>query len=215
MSRILLSTAYLPPIQWFTKLVADERVYVEHWESYHKQTYRNRCRIDSPNGAIALTLPVEKPDNGSRLVKDMKISDHDDWRDKHWHALESSYFNSPFFEFYQDDFRPFYEKKYEYLVDFNGELIRKCMELIGLQTELIPTDEFLDPDDADSSEWNDLRQVISPKVDVKEDPEFVVKPYYQVFDQGSGFKPNLSIIDLIFNLGPESILYLKSLVLKH
>jgi hypothetical protein len=175
-------------------------VYVEHWESYHKQTYRNRCRIDSPNGAIALTLPVEKPDNGSRLVKDMKISDHDDWRDKHWHALESSYFNSPFFEFYQDDFRPFYEKKYEYLVDFNGELIRKCMELIGLQTELIPTDEFLDPDDADSSEWNDLRQVISPKVDVKEDLEFVVKPYYQVFDQGSGFKPNLSIIDLIFNL---------------
>ena len=202
--NILLSTAYLPPVQWFSRLVANGIVYIEYWESYHKQTYRNRCMIDSPNGAVALSVPVEKPDNGSRLIKDMRISDHDDWRNKHWHALESSYFNSPFFEFYQDDFRPFYEKKYEFLIDFNQELVMKCLELMNVKAEIIPTSAFVDPDEIDPDKWIDLRDVISPKTSLEEDPDFKVKPYYQVFDQGKGFKPNLSIVDLIFNMGPEA-----------
>lgn len=208
--NILLSTAYLPPVQWFSKLVANGFVYIEHWESYHKQTYRNRCMIDSPNGAISLTVPVEKPSDGSRLIKDMRISDHDDWRTKHWHALESSYYNSPFFEFYQDDFRPFYEKKYDFLIDFNQELVMKCLELMNIEAEMIPTSAFMDPDEIDSDKWADLRDVISPKTSLEDDPDFRIKPYYQVFDQGAGFKPNLSIIDLIFNMGPESVFLIKN-----
>ena len=208
--NILLSTAYLPPVQWFSKLVANGFVYIEHWESYHKQTYRNRCVIDSSNGSISLTVPVEKPSDGSRLIKDMRISDHDDWRTKHWHALESSYYNSPFFEFYQDDFRPFYEKRYDFLIDFNQELVMKCLELMNIKAEMIPTSAFMDPDEIDSDEWNDLRDVISPKTPLYEDPDFHVKPYYQVFDQGAGFKPNLSIVDLIFNMGPESVFFIKN-----
>jgi len=207
---ILLSTAYLPPVQWFAKLVANHNVYIEYYESYHKQTYRNRCVIDSPNGAVSLTVPVEKPADGSRLIKDMRISDHDDWRNKHWHALESSYYNSPFFEFYQDDFRPFYEKKYEFLVDFNEALIMKCLELIGRETTLIHTDSFIDPDDVDSSCVHDFRQIISPKVSLDVDPDFQPRPYYQVFDQGTGFKPNLSIVDLIFNMGPVAVIIMKN-----
>ena len=206
----LLSTAYLPPVQWFSKLLTDDDVFVEQWESYHKQTYRNRCIIDSPNGPVALTIPVEKPANGSRLVKDMRISDHDDWRDKHWHALESSYYNSPFFEFYQDDFRPFYENKYEFLMDFNEALIMKCMELMDVKIELQRTTGFVDPDVIDPSETKDLRQSISPKISLDVDKDFLPKPYYQVFSQKGGFKPNLSIVDLIFNMGPESILILKT-----
>lgn len=205
----LLSTAYLPPVQWFTKLMTEDDVYVEQWESYHKQTYRNRCVIDSSNGTVVLTIPVEKPADGSRLVKDMRISDHDDWRIKHWHALESSYYNSPFFEFYQDDFRPFYERKYDFLLDFNVALVEKCMELIGFNKELRLNDRFIDPDDIDSSEIRDFRQTISPKKTLDTDYDFIAKPYYQVFSQKTGFKPNLSIVDLIFNMGPESILILK------
>lgn len=207
--QTLLSTAYLPPVQWFSRLAANSVVHVEMWESYHKQTYRNRCVIDAPNGPVALTIPVEKPENGSRHIKDMRISDHDDWRNKHWHALESSYFNTPFFEYYQDDFRPFYEKKHEFLVDFNEELIYKCMELIGIQCEIKHTGMFLDPEETNSTETEDLRFLISPKNPYKKDTQFVSKPYYQVFADRHGFQPNLSIIDLLFNMGPESILILR------
>ncbi len=207
--QTLLSTAYLPPVQWFSRLAANGCVTVEMCESYHKQTYRNRCVIDAPNGAVALTIPVEKPEDGSRRVKDMRISDHDDWRNKHWHALESSYFNTPFFEYYQDDFRPFYEKKYEFLTDFNEALIHKCMELIGIQCEIRHTDSFVDPDEINPSETEDLRFLISPKIPYEKDTRFICKPYYQVFAERHGFQGNLSIIDLLFNMGPESILILR------
>lgn len=208
MKETLLSTAYLPPVQWFSRLAVNRVVSMEMWESYHKQTYRNRCIIDSPNGTVSLSIPVEKPENGSRLIKDIRISDHDDWRTKHWHALESSYFNSPFFEFYQDDFRPFYEKKYEFLTDFNEELIYKCMELIGIQSEICHTERFVDEDEIDHETTDDLRFLISPKMSLADDHDFSVKPYYQVFADRNGFQPNLSVIDLLFNMGPESILIL-------
>ena len=203
--QTLLSTAYLPPVQWFSRLAANAIVYVEMWESYHKQTYRNRCVIDAPNGPVALTIPVEKPENGSRWVKDIRISDHDDWRTKHWHALESSYYNTPFFEYYQDDFRPFYEKKYEFLVDFNEALIHKCMELTGIQCEIRHTEKFIDPEEVNPEETDDLRFLISPKIPYEKDTQFLCKPYYQVFTERHGFQPNLSIVDLLFNMGPESI----------
>ena len=205
----LLSTAYLPPVQWFSRLAANSVVHMEMWESYHKQTYRNRCVIDAPNGAVALTIPVEKPEDGSRLIKDIRISDHDEWRTKHWHALESSYYNTPFFEFYQDDFQPFYEKKYEYLIDFNEALIHKCMELAGIRCELLRTEKFVDPSDIDSTETDDLRFLISPKTHYSQDTQFICKPYYQVFAERHDFLPNLSIIDLLFNMGPETILILR------
>lgn len=204
----LLSTAYLPPVQWFSRLAASDVVSIEMWESYHKQTYRNRCVIDAPNGPVVLTIPVEKPDNGSRDIKDIRISDHDDWRNKHWHALESSYFNTPFFEFYQDDFRPFYEKKYEFLTDFNEELIHTCMKLTGISCDIRHTTEFVAPEDVNPATTDDLRFLISPKTPLEQDSGFQRKPYYQVFADRHGFQPNLSIIDLLFNLGPESVFIL-------
>ena len=173
----LLSSCYLPPVQWFTKLCGYERVWVEQYDNYTKQTFRNRCIIDSPEGPLSLSLPVEKISEGKCLMKDVRISDHNHWRSIHWHALSSSYLSSPFFEYYQDDFRPFYERKWTFLIDFNEELVAKCC-------------------------------AIHPKQNFENDTEFVATPYYQVFQHKHGFLPNLSIVDLIFNMGPEALLVL-------
>lgn len=208
----LLPSCYLPPVEWFTKLYGYERVWVEQYDNYEKQTYRNRCVIDSPNGPLPLSLPVEKLTEGKCLMKDIRISDHNNWRRIHWQALSSSYLSSPFFEYYQDDFRPFYERKWEFLVDFNEALVEKCCELIDLQPEMQRTREYTAAKDLtheNTDQIHDFRAIIHPKRGYEQDTEFVAVPYYQVFRHKHGFQPNLSIVDLLFNMGPESLLVLK------
>lgn len=204
---LILPSAYLPPVQYFVHLYHRGGCIVEQHEHYVKQTYRNRCVIDSPNGALPLTIPIDKGDGGKCLMKDVRISDHGNWRHLHWQALVASYYNSPFFEYYQDDFRPFYERRWEFLIDFNEELLRKCCELIDMQPELLRSDTY------EKAEGVDYRSVISPKcTDEEADALFAPKPYYQVFQHKQGFKPNLSIADLLFNMGPESLLVLRDSV---
>ena len=121
MSRIcLLSSAYLAPVQYYTKLYAYAEAYVEAYEHYVKQTYRNRCLIASPSGVQALTIPVVKPASDKCPMKDIRISDHGNWRHLHWNALETAYRNSPFFEYYADDFLPFYTQKWDCLLYTSG-----------------------------------------------------------------------------------------------
>lgn len=204
---IYLSSAYLPPVQYFTKLVSGGRCFVEQYENYVKQTYRTRCVIDSPNGMLTLTVPVEKFSTAKCLMKDVRISEHDNWRHRHWQALASSYFNSPFFEYYQDDFRPFYEKHWDFLFDFNEALVEKCCELIDVSPSIRRTDCYVQPGDMPEA-CNDFRTSLSPKTDWRCDRGFVPEEYYQVFAGKHGFLPNLSIIDLLFNMGPESIFVL-------
>ena len=194
---MILTTSYLPPISWFAPIAKGEPICIEQWENFHKQTIRNRCTIDSPNGALNLTIPVDKEKfgaGGKCLMKDVMISYHLDWQHQHWNALETSYFNSPFFEYLQDDFRPFYEKKWEYLMDFNEALILKCCELMDIDAKINRTEEFL---------------INTEKGSPVQHSEAHFPDYYQVFAHKHGFVPNLSIIDLIFNMGPESVLYLE------
>ena len=138
---------------------------------------------------------------------DIRISDHGNWRHLHWNAIESAYNHTPFFEYYKDDFRPFYEKKYEFLADFNEELCHLVCSLIDIQPVMERTSEYktgFAPGEAD------FRERIHPKKDFSlEDPDFSPQPYYQVFQERLGFLPNLSIIDLLFNMGPESLLVLQ------
>lgn len=206
MTNILLATAYLAPVQYYSKLNRADSVTIELFEHYIKQSYRNRCIIAGPEGAQPLTLPVEKaPNHGS--IKDVRLSDHGNWRRLHWNALQSSYMTSPFFEYYADDFAPFYEKKYDFLCDFNEELMLLCCRLLDIDIEgkLRHTDTYRS-DIADGEV--DLRNAISPKCDFTADANFEAKPYYQVFRERTGFIPNLSIVDLLFNMGPEGLLYL-------
>ena len=199
MSTAFLSTAYLAPIQYYSKLVTFEEIRIEAEENYPKQTYRNRCVISTANGTQALTVPVEKPDTLKAPTRDIRISEHGNWRHLHWNALVSAYNMSPFFEYYVDDFRPFYEKKFTFLIDYNDALQNVVCDLIDIHPVVVRTSNY------EPVVENDFRYAITPRNSL---PDIDFKQYYQVFRDKHGFIPNLSIVDLLFNMGPESILYL-------
>lgn len=201
MKPAYISTAYLGPVQQYSKMFHFPEVRIETSENYLKQSYRNRCIIAGANGPLPLSVPIVKPDTLKCLTKDIRISDHGNWRHLHWNAIVSAYNSTPFFEYYEDDFAPFYEKKYEFLFDFNEELRMLICQLLDIQPQTQYTTSF----EADVE--NDFRW-ISPKQDIA-DPSFLLKPYYQVFQDKHGFLPNLSIIDLLFNTGNEGILILR------
>ena len=198
MQTVLLTSAYLPPVSFFTAINSGGDVLIEQYDNYCKQTYRNRCRIATAGGVQTLTIPVVKTDSPKQLMKDVRISDHGEWRHQHWNSLESAYMNSPFFMYYQDDFRPFYEKKYEFLLDFNTELTLLIMKLAGIDKTVRLTESY---GNRESQNYGitDLRNLADPG---KNKPE-TQNPYWQVFKQKHGFLPNLSAVDLLFNMGPE------------
>ena len=127
--QVILSSAYLAPIEYYTKLLAYDTAYIERYDHYMKQTFRNRCVIASAGGALALTIPTEKSDEGKCLMKDIRISDHGNWRHVHWNAFVAGYKHSPFFDYYADEFRGFFERKYTFLFDFNMELCQWVFRL--------------------------------------------------------------------------------------
>lgn len=202
----LLTSAYLAPIRYYARLYAAQHVVIETHEHYVKQTYRNRCLIAGPNGVQALTVPIEKPAFGKAAMRDIRISDHGNWRHLHWNALQSSYERSPFFDYYADDLRPFYEKRIDFLLDFNEGLQHTILDQLDLTPEILHTETYLTTPEA---YMTDLREAITPKVSWTEDTDFCAVPYYQVFAQKHGFIADLSIIDLLFNMGPEARLILK------
>ena len=198
MDNTLLCSAYLPPVNFFTAIKSGGDVLIEQYDNYCKQTYRNRCCIATAGGIQTLTIPVVKSDSPKQLMKDVRISDHGDWRRQHWNALESAYMNSPFFMYYQDDFRPFYERRIEFLIDFNTQLTELILKLAGMDKKIKLTESYSRP----TQGINDLRQLIDPQQTSQN------RPYWQVFKQKYGFQPNLSAVDLLFNMGPEFPLYL-------
>ena len=198
--EVLLSTTYFGPVQWYQKLHRAEHVQIERWESFQKQTYRNRCLIATTQGIQALTVPVVRGETS--LIKDLRISDHGNWRHLHWNALQSAYGESPFFEYYQDDIHPFFQNRWEFLLDFNEAIREKMCELIDIQPQVSYTEQWVE-----HSASLDYREAINPKRPAP-DADFVSKPYYQVYQQKHGFLSNLSILDLLFNLGPEGIFWL-------
>ena len=202
----LLSTTYFGPVQWYQKLYRADDVQIEACESFQKQTYRNRCLIATTQGVQALTVPVRI--EGSSLITNSRISDHGNWRHLHWNALKSAYGESPFFEYYEDDLRPFFQPDWEFLFDFNEAIRQKMCELLDIEPRVSPTTQFLPPAAvASHPTLHDFRDAIQPKHPAP-DPHFTPRPYYQVYRQKHGFLPNLSILDLLMNMGPESVFYL-------
>ena len=299
--QAILSTTYFGPVQWYQKLCRCSTVYMERCDSYRKQTYRNRCVIAAANGPQVLTVPVERPSGGGKLLtRDVRISDHGNWRHLHWHALMSAYSESPFFDYYADDLRPFFERRWEFLFDFNEAIRATLCSLLDIHPDVRPTNRYLGneelrpfgneglrmkneknvpPGQGDryslihapstfhprvhprphprpgglqtrqdvgegvgeevgerilipnsckdegnvlqgqgggvappfatphSSPVSDFRDAIDPK-HPQPDADFEPRPYYQVFASRHGFLPNLSVLDLLFNMGPEGIFWL-------
>ena len=210
MSTALLQTTYFGPIQWYQKLYRYDQTLIEQYDSYQKQTYRNRCVIATANGLQALTVPVEHNVQRSMFnvqCKDLRISDHNQWRRVHWNALQSAYSESPFFDYYADDIRPFFEKKYEFLVDFNEAIRQTVCDLLDIQPKVEYTSSFLSPLTSHLSPLDDFREIINAK-HPQADADFQPRRYWQVFEGKHGFQANLSILDLLFNMGNEAVFYL-------
>jgi len=200
-SKALLNTAYLGPVQYFTKFLLYDTICLEIHENYQKQTYRNRCNILSGNGPLALTIPVTK-DQPKVLTKDVRIDNTLEWQKNHWTSIESAYSSSPFFEFMADDFAPFYGKQFDFLLDFNMGLLELILDHLELDTTVRFTGTYQKQPGAS---WDDLRDLIHPKQRMQRpDSNFNPVFYYQVFQSRFGFIPNLSIIDLLFNEGANA-----------
>ena len=230
MITALLSTTYFGPVQWYQKLNRFDTIYIERCESFVKQTYRNRCGIATTNGLQTLSIPVEhtqeKGEDSSRLITDIRISNHGNWRHLHWNALMSAYGDSPFFDYYVDDLKPFFEDRWENLFDFNMAITHKMCELLDIHPNIQFTEKYVATSVSSvssvprvasplspscpltpSSNIPDFRASIRPKNPIP-DETFTPQTYYQVYQKKWGFQPNLSILDLLFNMGNESILYL-------
>lgn len=204
-SKAIFSTACFAPVSYYALFNRAGIRYIESHENYIKQTFRNRFEIAAANGRMSLTVPVEKTSNAKTNIRDIKISDHGDWQRMHWYSIESAYNSSPFFEYYADDIRPFFEKKEKWLFDFNEEIRLKLCELLEIDPQCQLTETYIE----EYGDIMDLRQILQPKATLDSSlTKKIIKPYYQVFERKFGFIPNLSILDLLFNMGPESILYL-------
>lgn len=202
--KLYLSSAYLPNIEYIAHIKNCDTVFIESEESYLKQTYRNRCQILTANGVQAISIPVTKVNGNNTKTKDIEISYSCDWQRVHWGAITSAYNSSPYFMYYKELFMPLYDNRTCInLLDFNSQLLKIILQILGIKKELFFTNEFIKECDG-----IDLRYSISPKHDsmMRRFAE-----YDQVYGHKFPFQSNLSAIDLIFNLGPEAKLYLNSM----
>ncbi len=203
-STLLLSTAYLPPIEYFA-LIAANKFVVEKFETYSKQTYRNRCVILSESGALNLSVPVNKPNGNHTKTGDVLIMNTGKWYFRHWQAICSAYRSSPFFLYYSDELAPFFYGGFTHLFNLNLQLINKLSELLELPIKIKISTLY---NKKHIEGIIDLRTRISPKFHPVFDN---FPPYTQVFSDRHPFIANLSIIDLLFNLGPESKHYIREI----
>ena len=206
METLLSHPLYLAPVPLYAQLYAADVLVVDDVSPFVKQTYRSRAVIAAESGAQQLTIPVIH-DGGRVAMRDVRISEHGNWRHQHWNALVSAYRKSPFFEYYADDFAHFYEEKDGFLLDFNMRLHTVVSELLGLERDV----RLLSAGDVDPVTAVDVRSVAEPQA-LAAMQCAGGQPYYQVFAQRNGFIPSLSIVDLLFNTGPEGLLVLRDSV---
>jgi WbqC-like protein family len=200
--KILLSSAYFPPINYLSIVCRADKFFIEKEENYLKQTYRNRCLILTANGPSSLSVPVLSGSSIKSPVRDIKIDYSKRWQQVHIRALISSYKSSAFFEYYFEDFEKIIKCKPAFLIDLNSNTLETVMRIIGISKAIEYTNIF----EQYGESANDFRKSISPKKNIP--GNLSQKEYYQVFNYRFGFVSGLSILDLIFNVGPDSLSYL-------
>ncbi len=203
---MILDSAIFPPVSYFALLENFNNALIECNSNYERQSYRNRYIIAGANGELSLSIPVIKPNGSKAKMKDVLVSYDTPWNSIHWKSIVSAYNSSPFFQYYNIEIENIFNKKWKYLIDLNLESVNTISENLGLHINLSLTEEF-----RPNGEYSDdFRGVIHPKRDSLADHIFTPLPYRQVFDQKNGFIQNLSILDLLFNKGPGSVLVLKN-----
>ena len=210
LNSMLFPITYFGPISWYSRLLRTENWRIEDTEHYVKQTTRNHCLIATANGVQKLTVPVEKPsrseEGGARseplLTREVRLSDHGKWRTEHWNAICTAYGESPFFDYYADDLRPFFNRRdWEFLFDYDMAIFEKMLELVGIAPKGQGVQEFRSSgvQTIESSTVNSQLSTVNSQLG---------GAYWQVYQQRHGFLPDLSILDLLCCMGPEAILYL-------
>lgn len=183
-----LPISYFGSVEWYQSLYRADLLLIDDEERFQKQTFRNRCEIATAGGRQNLTVPIVHG-SGDKNIRDTLISTHGRWQHQHWYAIQSAYGESPFFMYYADELRPFFEKTWRYLFDFDMEIVETCCRLLDIEPKITMKSAFSD----------EITPIETPHV---------FRRYYQVFEQRHGFQPNLSILDLLLCQGSESVLYL-------
>lgn len=209
MNKPIFQSTFLPPVQQIVHMMNAGEIIIELHDHYSKQTFRNRMQIAGPNGIQNLSIPVSKPNGSHTKMKDIKINNEKPWQEQIYKSIRTAYQNSPFYEFYIDDFLPFFKNKYSKLTDLNHQILLKVFEILEFDINISFTQSYI-------HEYNrDFRNTIHPKPQFREaDPAFQPATYHQIFEDKYGFIPNMSIVDLIFNEGPLSYFYLKKSIKK-
>lgn len=195
MNKAILELSYLPNVVWFKNYLKHEIILVEQEENFVKSTFRNRCEIAGANGKQKLSIPILGGRDHHQLYKNVKIDNRVPWQKIHWQSIRSAYGSTPFFEFYAERFQPYYEKEFEFLFEFNHELLKTVLKILKTDKSFELTSVF----EKKPEGTLDLRG----KKAVESS-----KRYYQPFEERNGFQKNLSVIDVIFNLGPQAKEYL-------
>ncbi len=204
MVESVFSLPYFGSVSFYSKLIKYNHILLEASENYQKQTYRNRQYIYGANGKLMLNIPVKRHSNQKRLsYRQSEIENDFNWQSLHFKSLETAYRTSPYFEFYEADIVPLFQKKYRYLFEFNLNCFKTVLELLDLEVEFGFTEKYQE----DYSTLKDYRFLVNAKLSSQE----IHSTYHQVFEDKHGFLPDLSILDLLFNVGPESHNYLKAI----
>jgi hypothetical protein len=196
MTKVLIELQYLPPVAYFSQIAQYEEVIIESYENYQKGSYRNRCQILGANGVMSMSIPLEKGKHQQLPIRDVRINYADRWQTQHWQSIRSAYGRAPFWEFYGDYFEPIFQKKHDFLFDFNLELLQMCFKLLKIKPQLSFTSSY--EKTIENTEIVDLRN------QVKQNLSFSTTKYPQIFEDRFGFVPDLSIIDLLFCMGNQA-----------
>ncbi len=194
---------YFGSIAQYVAMVQSSAIVFENEDNYQKQTYRNRTYIYGANGKLLLTVPIKHSQkNGRQLYRDIRIENEFTWQQQHWKSLEAAYRTSPFFEYYEDEFAPLFEKKKEFLLDLNYECMQAITDCLQMDFSYTKTTKF----QKEPIDIIDARNLIN----AKKEKTYQLQPYIQVFESKEGFIPNLSILDLLFNEGTNAMSYLEN-----
>jgi hypothetical protein len=205
-----LSIAYLPNIQYFSKFLTYSEVAIEIFDTYQKQSYRNRTTILAANGPQDLVIPVKRPSGNSTKTCDIEIDYDTPWQKTHWRALVSAYNHSPFFDIFEPELEPVFQTNFKYLVDFDLFTCETLLKITGTKANYYKTDSYLK-----SVTGKDFRDSIHPKKRMQAfDLEYQEMKYFQVFEKKFGFLPGLSFIDLLFNEGSQAVFLCKKSIKK-